>query len=354
MMPSALERTRKHYFDLNNPSAFSSIDNVAKSSRVPAKDVRSYLREQPTYTLFKKIRRKFDRRKTVGLGIGQTLQSDLADFQLWKKSNSGHSFCLIAIDVYSRFIFAIPIKQKTGAEMKRALREVFERCRDRFGHVCSRFVTDNGREYYNREVGELYKEHHIAHFSPKSEMKAAMAERAIQTLKKRLYRYLYHKSSNRWIDAVDAIVSGINRSVNRSIGMAPINVKAGDVDEGLSESVPKELGLQVGDTVRISKSKKTFEKGYTPNWTEEIFMVKSIKRNHYPPYLKLQDLNGEDIDGSFYLDEVQRVKDDGMRRIEKILRRRTTQGRKELLVKWLGYPSSHNSWIDADSVVLLK
>lgn len=354
MKTSTTARVHDNYFNLKQPTAFTSARRVATASNAKIGEVERYLQEQPSYTLFKKIRRKFLRRKTIGIAPGQTLQGDLADFQLWRRENAGYNYCLVAIDVYSRYVFAIPVKQKSAPEMRKALTKLFEQVRERFGHVCSRFVTDAGREFTCKEANALYKSLNIHHYSPKSEMKAAMSERAIQTLKKRLYKYLNHKSSHRWIDVVGDIASAINRSPNRSIGMAPEKVRDGDVDEGLSETTdPKTIGVHVGDTVRISKSKRTFEKGYTPNWTEEFFIVDKVKTHSRPPYLKLRDLNGELIDGSFYLQEVQKVIDTGVYKIEKILRRRKHNGKKQLFIRWLGQPPSFDSWIDADTVVKL-
>ena len=100
----------------------------------------------------------------------------------------------------------------------------------------------------------------------------------------------------------------------------------------------------LGDYVRIAKKKGTFEKGYTPRWTEEVFKVVEIL-NTTPVTYKLKDLNDEEIKGSFYEQELQKSKQQ-VYRIEKVLQKKG----KKILVKWKGYPDSFNSWIDADSV----
>ena len=99
-----------------------------------------------------------------------------------------------------------------------------------------------------------------------------------------------------------------------------------------------------GDQVRISKLKGIFSKGYTPNWTEEIFIVDSlVPRN--PPVYTLKDLNNENIEGTFYTEELQKVVQDNSFEIEKVLRTRKVKGVKQLFVKWLGYSDKFNSWI---------
>ena len=105
--------------------------------------------------------------------------------------------------------------------------------------------------------------------------------------------------------------------------------------------------FSVGEKVRITKKKKTFEKGYTPRWTEEVFEVSEIQYTN-PPTYKIKDWNNEKIVGSFYEPEMQKTHQFTFR-IEKVLRKR---GNK-VLVKWLGYPDSFNSWINAKDVIAL-
>ena len=109
--------------------------------------------------------------------------------------------------------------------------------------------------------------------------------------------------------------------------------------------------LKVGDRVRISKKKKTFEKGFTPNWTEEVFIVSDV-RSTLPLTYKIKDLKGEDIKGSFYRQELQKAKQE-IYRIDKVLKKRTKAngGVKEVYVKWKGYSSDFNSWIPESDIL---
>ena len=98
--------------------------------------------------------------------------------------------------------------------------------------------------------------------------------------------------------------------------------------------------FKIGDTVRISKYKrKTFDKGYTPNWTEEVFVISEIQPTD-PITYKIKDLNGEEIGGTFYREELQKT-DQTIYRIEKVIRKT----KDKALVKWKGYPAEFNSWI---------
>ena len=110
---------------------------------------------------------------------------------------------------------------------------------------------------------------------------------------------------------------------------------------------PVKPKFTVGDRVRITKKKKTFEKGYTPRWTEEVFTVSRVQYTD-PPTYKITDYNGEEIQGSFYEQELQKTTQE-IFRIEKVIRRRG----KKSLVKWLGYPETFNSWVDNDALMTL-
>jgi hypothetical protein len=112
----------------------------------------------------------------------------------------------------------------------------------------------------------------------------------------------------------------------------------------------------VREQVRISKAiRRTFKKGYLPNWTEEVFTItKRVLRR--PPVYKIADFDDEELKGTFYEQELQRVNktDSDFYRVEEILRSRMRNKRKEYFVKWLGYPDKFNSWVPAESVKDIK
>ena len=104
--------------------------------------------------------------------------------------------------------------------------------------------------------------------------------------------------------------------------------------------------LSVGDTVRLSKARKTFSRGYTPNWTTEVFLVTRVLTRERPVVYRIKDMNDKVIDGTFYERELQKVTPTDVYSVEKVLRR--CYGGRQLLVKWVGYPDSFNSWINRE------
>ena len=177
-------------------------------------------------------------------------------------------------------------------------------------------------------------------------------ERFNRTLKSKLWRYFTKHDTLSYLDVIQSVVDVYNHSPHRSIGMAPLDVttqnKANIWFRLYADPVEyKDSGLQVGDSVRISKARRTFGKGYLPQWTEEIFTISERKRTR-PPTFVLTDFKGEHVKGSFYPQELQKIsKKDNVYKIEKVLKRE----KNRIFVKWLGYPTSFNSWVQKKDLV---
>ena len=125
----------------------------------------------------------------------------------------------------------------------------------------------------------------------------------------------------------------------------PLQTSAYNFTEYVEESNIKDPKFKIGDHVRISKYKNIFANGYTPNWSEEIFIVNKVK-NTVPWTYEINDLNGEEIIGSFYEKELQKTNQREFR-IEKVIR----QKGNKLYVKWKGYDHSFTSWIDKKDLI---
>lgn len=344
---------KRLYYDPKLPSGFSSLRNLHQAVKkyrkgIKLEQVRDWLSKQDPYTLHAPARfKKFPRSKVLGDGYHTHVQADLADMISLRRHNDGYSYFLTAIDTFSHKIYAVPLKTKRGEEVRDAFKSIFTTLIPT--HLC----TDNGKEFYNKECQEWYKENGIKHYSTGSELKASMSERANRTIKERLYRFFTAKKTWRWVDVLPKIVTAINNSVNRSIGMTPNQVKPNSFLHKLNDTRPV-ARYQIGDTVRITKHRGVFAKGYLPRYQDEIFVVKEVI-NANPPYYKLQDLNEEPIVGRFYSHELIRVRSskNNVYKIEKILRKRKRNGKTEVLVKWVGWSKAHNRWIPEADLVRL-
>ena len=136
-------------------------------------------------------------------------------------------------------------------------------------------------------------------YSTHNEEKSVVAERFIRTIKNKTYKYMTSISTNAYIDRLDDIVDKYNNTKHRTIKMKPIDLKDNtyiDFDKEVNDNDSK---FKVGDHVRISKYKNIFAKGYAPNWSEQVFVIKEIK-NKVPWTYVINDFNGEEIVGTFY------------------------------------------------------
>ena len=175
-------------------------------------------------------------------------------------------------------------------------------------------------------------------------------------MKEKMWKYFTANSTSVYINQLPDLVREYNNTRHSSIKMTPVKASKKENELKVWRNLyPEHLEIRdikpkfsVGDKVRISKKKKTFEKGYTTRWTEEIFMIVEVKRSR-PPTFKIADLNGEEIQSSFYEPELQKTSQE-IFRIEKAIKR----GKKKSLVNWKGYSDDFNSWVDNKDIVIKK
>jgi transposase InsO family protein len=332
------------YYVASMPGSYGGVRALARYSGSPVSAVVRWLEKQDPYTLHKPTAKRFLRRKTFAKTINDIFQADLADMRNLAPFNDGYSYILTCIDVFSRYAFAVPVNDKRGLTVSAAFGKIFA---DRAPNMLQ---TDRGLEFLNAQVQEVFRKNNVHHYySLNDDIKAALVERFNRTLKSRLYRYMTHHRTNRWIDALDDVVKSYNASYHRSIETAPNDVTLGNVEEIARRLYPPKPPLpykyDVGDRVRITKYKHVFQKGYLPNWTHEVFKI-CERYPTYPVTYGLRDLAVESIKGKFYEQEIQRVekRDDDLFEMEKILKTRKRGSRVEYYVKWKGYQEKFNSW----------
>ena len=291
-------------------------------------------------------RRRFSRSKTIIKGLDDLWQADLAEFQPFARDNKGHKYVLVVIDCFSKFLWLRPLKDKSGPNVSRAMASVLAE-----GRVPAHLCTDSGKEFYNRSFSDLMKRHRVNHYSTYSVMKASIAERAIRTIKDYMYKMFSLEGSYKYLSKLPDIAEAYNSRKHRTIGMAPKDVNKSNEKEILEAvytyvKLRSEPKFVVGDTVRISKHKAVFAKGYTPNWSTELFKVAKVIHGTPVTYL-LKDTSDAPILGRFYQEELRKAKYDDVYLVEKILK---TRGDK-VYVRWLGFDSTHDSWINKSNVL---
>lgn len=356
------------YYDPKRVGSFGSASKLYKEVKsdgrddIKLSDIKTWLRSQDPYTLHRAVKRTFKRNRVIVEGINRQFDADLADMSSMAKQNNGIKFLLIIIDVFSRYLHVVPLKSKTGKDVLNGFEQVFKSVKPH----CLR--TDKGSEFTNRIVQRYFEEQGVHHFVTQNEPKANYAERVIRTLKTRLVKYFTHKQSLRYVDVLPEFVKSYNDSVHTSIGMAPSLVntdneravfwyqylpKVKKPHHSKKKRTKKTTGeplyvFAVGDHVRLIHLKRTFMREYDETYTGEVFKITQRFSRQGLPIYRVADLAGEDLSGTFYQTELQKINvdDDQIWKIDKVLRTRKRKGHeKEMLVRWLYFPPKFDSWV---------
>ena len=246
--------------------------------------------------------------------------------QLISKFNKRFRYLLLVIDIFSKYSWVVPLKDKKGVSIVNAFRKILNKS----GRNRNKIWVDKGSEFYNNSFKKWLKDNDIEMYSIHNEGKSVVAERFIRTLKTKIYKYMTSVSKNVYIDKLDDIAGEYNNTYHRTIKMKPVDVKDNIYIDFEKEVNDKDSKFNVGDHVIISKYKNIFAKGYTSNWSEEVYVVSKIK-NTVPWTYVIKDLNSKEIIGTFYEKELQNTNQQEFRR-EKVIKKQDD----ELYVKWKG------------------
>lgn len=350
------DELKKLYYDPKNAGAYGGVDRLFRSARkakLGVKDrkvVARFLRNEQTYSLHKPARKNFARNRTYVKGIDAQWQADLAEMQQDSRKNNGHRYILTVIDVFSKYAWALPTKDKSAKTMVKAFQDLFDMAAPR---KPKRLQTDKGKEFINKDVQKLLKDQGVQYFYTWSDKKAAVVERFNRTLKEKMERYFDAHQTRRWVDVLPDLVDGYNHAYHRSIGMAPADVRKADENRiwvrlyGDGDKTATADGPLIPDEkkVRISRVKGAFEKGYKPNWSEEHFFVTGHSDRGPRRVYKLKDDSDEPIHGSWYKEELQSI-DKNRLLIDRIIRWQTLpDGSREALVTYKGWPDKARYWV---------
>ncbi|WAR21308.1 YMD3-like protein [Mya arenaria] len=226
-------------------------------------------------------------------------------------------------------------------------------------------ITDKGQEFKAKRVQDLMRKFDVHYFATQNETKASTSERAILTIKRKLYRYFNYKDSYHYLSILQHIADSYNHTYHRTIDMRPADVKGNNQEEVRlatyfaqnpkgKELLPKQkpFKFRVGDYVRISHLKSAFTRAYDETYSGELFRVHTRYHRGLLPIYRLNDLQDEPIKGTFYESELQkvRVNADQTWKLEKVLKRRGKGRNMQYFVKWNYYPKKFNSWISASDM----
>ena len=239
-------------------------------------------RRKIAFELHKPARRRYARRKYDIRFIDDLWQADLVDMQAYSTQNKGFKYILTCIDAFSKHAWARPLKSKEMGPVT----EAFESILKSSGRKCKNLMVDQGSEFYNERFKDLMRREKINLYSSFSNLKASICERFNRTLKTWIWAEFTYQMNQKWLDILPTLLEKYNGRVHRTIGMRPIDVNKNNEARIAKKyfTLPKmhkgrKIKFHLGDTVRISRYKHVFEKGYTPNWTNEQFIVRRVVLN---------------------------------------------------------------------------
>lgn len=341
-----ITKLSKVYYTPKNPGSFSGVAGLERVTGYKTNKIKQWLEKQDAYTLHKPAYRKFKRRKVIVPGPNHQWAADLVDVSSLRKNNEDNTFLLTVIDVFTKKAACRVLLRKSGPCVAKAFESILINT-----HTPPRKLqTDKGSEFYNKNVKLLLKRYNIDIFSTENDdIKSCIVERFNRTLRSRMWKYFTANNTTRYIDILPDLIDSYNNTYNSSIKMTPNSVN----DENTSKvwhtlygeyNKPLKPKLAIGDSVRISKNSRLFTKGYTTNWSEELFTVSHVLRT-IPVTYRIKEYSGDLISGTFYELELQKSqKEKDIFEIEQIIDTRLFRGQKQSLVKWKGYPSSYNEW----------
>ena len=192
--------------------------------------------------------------------------------QSLSKYNKGNKYLLCAIDLFSKYAWVVPMKNKKGTSIVNAFHKIISK-----GRKTNKIWVNQSNEFCNNSFKVFLKINNIEMYSAYNEGKSVVAERFIRTLKNKIFKHMTTISKNVCFDVLDDIVNKYNNAVYNTIKMKPIDItddSYGEYNEDFNKKDPK---FKVGDHVRISKYKNIFAKGYAPNWSEKVLLLVRLK-----------------------------------------------------------------------------
>lgn len=350
-----INHLKENYSNPAHPIAFSGVSKIFKYYRgfIKQKEIENVLASFDTYTLKRQFKR-FQRNPNYAHFKRYQFQIDLIDIQQYSRWNDNYKYILSAIDTFTRKAWVRPCKDKTSNEILMAFKSILSEAEK----LPLTLVSDRGKEMTNKKFTEFCRKNNINYFHNYTSVHAPMVERFNQTFQKKLYKFLDHNETRRYIDNLQDFVDSYNESIHSTIEMSPNEAENDENNEKLNYILSlkndkikiEKPKYEINQLVRISLQKGAFHRGYNNQSNMEVFNIYKIKTKLPKPIYLLETYDKkEKLTGGFYGNELTPVNSDVFK-VEKVIKERKFRGKVQYFVKWKGYDSSHNSWIDKKDI----
>ena len=253
----------------------------------------------------------YQRRIVVSYNIDDIWSIDLVDMTNVKYLNRQYTFILTVIDLFSRYAWAVPLKNKSSSDVLEAFKKIIESS-DR---KPKKIWADEGKEFLNKQFQKFMTENDMSIYHTYSKEKASIIERFNRTLKTHMFYKFTENNNKDWYSILPGLLEDYNNSVHSTIKMTPIEASLSENSDKIlalqSEKVSKikrvKAKFNILDRVRAFVNKGVFEKGYSANWSKEIFTIIKVITS-IPPTYKISDINNIEQKGSYYEAELQKTR----------------------------------------------
>ena len=267
--------------------------------------------------------------------------------QKYSKVNRGYKYSFTNIDIFSKHAYAFPLKTKTVKEIESCLQKIVKERKPKY------IWFDQESAFLSKEMLNFFKDNNVKIYYTHSDLKAVIIERFNRSLRELMMKSFVKNNNTVWYNNLPELIKTYNYRYHSTIKMKPKNVKKLN-EKHVKNTVynyditNKEPKFKVNDLVRISLKRRALFHKPTGNirWSEQLHKIYKVNVSNVITY-QLKDMNDEIIKGQFYTKELQLTKNDtGEYIIEKILK----TNKNKIFVKWRGYDSSFNSWIDKNAI----
>lgn len=357
-MPRMHQRMKANYVNPSHPTAFSGITNLQKFYKIPTSKAKEFLAGETTYQLHREYKKTAVRNPFFIYELRQQVQFDLIDISKLAAFNDNIHFLLAGIDCFSRKAWLVPLKNKTAKSTLVGIQKIINPLEVKPKNV----LLDRGGEF-GGSVIPFFRSLGINVIHPNSDVKAAHVERYNRSQQDLIYKFLTENETSRYIDTLPELLQSYNDRPHRSIArLTPNEAEQYHYQDVVLDAVNKHYSkivrqgrkqrekFKIGDVVRLQKVGGRFARGYNERSTRELFTIETVnKRMPIIQYTVKSMDNGEVIEGAFYPNELQLCLGDVFK-IERVIRKRTRRGKREILVKWQDFGEQHNSWIPETNV----
>lgn len=252
----------------------SLYDNV-KNKGITYDEVREFINNQEATQLFKRTKRIKNYFPIVAKHKFEILQMDLVDMSNTSTANENYNYLLVAVDVFTRLGFVVPLKNKQSQSVVEAADEIFEIVDPKI------LNTDNGSEFIDSGFLKLLRKKNIEirYAEVQDHHKLGIIDRFVRTLREKINKYLVMHKTTKYIDVLPKLISNYNQSYNSTIKKAPIEVEDRDINvieltnKRYNKAKQEEIKYEVDDVVRYVINLKAFEKGTLPRWSKTLHKV---------------------------------------------------------------------------------